>query len=65
MIRPVTEKKDAIKRKMSGNARNRNRHTHPQATMIRPTKSIIKSRDAIRIKNTGKINRNLSNYTQK
>ena len=40
--------KEVIKRKIIGSARSRNRQTHSQATMIRPTKVIIKARYAIK-----------------
>ena len=54
--------RDAIKRKSVGNAQNRTRQTYRRATLICPTKVIIKSRDAIRRRATGK--RTISNYMQ-
>ena len=53
-----------IKRKIIGSAWNRNRQTHCQATLIYPTKVIIKAIDVIKRKIIGKIYRNLSNYAQ-
>ena len=54
--------KDAIKRKITRNARKRTLHTHLRATLIRPTKVIIKSRDAIKRRAIG--NGTLTNYAQ-
>ena len=68
MIRQMTantenlKARDAIKRKRVGNARNRIHQTHCRATLIRPSKLIIKSKDSIRRRAI--VNRNLSNYAQ-
>ena len=53
MILPMTANtanqisNDAIKDKITGNARNRTRQTHRRATLICLAKVIIKARDAI------------------
>ena len=68
MISPMTantenlKAKDPIKIKIIRNARNRTRQTHPRATMIRPTKVIIKARDYLRRRAIRK--GTLSNYSQ-
>ena len=55
---------NAIKIKSIGSTQNRTRQTHCRATLIRPTKFIIKARDTVKIRAAGKINGTLSNYTQ-
>ena len=54
--------RDAIKRKSTRNTQNRTRQTHRRATLIRPTKVIIKSRYSIRRRAIG--NMDLSNYAR-
>ena len=56
--------KDAIKRKNIGSAQNMNRQNDNRATLIRPTKFISKSRDAIKRRTIGKRNRTISNYAR-
>ena len=68
LIRPMTAKtenlkaRDAIKRKSVGNSQNMNFQNYCQATLICPTKVIIKSIDPI-IK-ISIVNSTLSNYAQ-
>ena len=68
LIRPMTANteniraRDAIKRKSFRNARNRTRHNHCQATLIRLTKVTIDVRDPIKRRPIEK--RTLSNYAQ-
>ena len=56
MIRPMTESKanqkgnNAIKRKSIGSVQNRNFEAHRRATLICPTKAIIKTVDAKKIR---------------
>ena len=56
--------KDAIKGKNIGSAQNRTCQNHRKATLIFPTKVIIKEIDAIKRRTTGKRNGTISNYSQ-
>ena len=68
MIFPMTantenlKANDTIKRKSIVNARNRTCQNHRQENLIFPTKVIVKARDEIKIRATGK--GTLSNYAE-